>query len=431
MHLRFLLLFLITAHLGAQVHEAVGPQRTAVIFIDHLEDAEEPSVDLFHEAIFGENESVNNFIKEVSHQKTWLTGKSYPWLRLRSLGRNCYLSGEEILSEVIKQKLFDPREVDRLLVINHLSFADDCVKKNSFGFSTLGKENFSTSIGTVRLSLAQFWAKHRFVLPVLPVQPLAGISSPVIAHELGHSLGLRGHANILDCGDKTISFERKECTQSAVADMFSLMGGEGFYRPALHFAACHKADLGWLSEKDGGIIVLKKTGKSQKQILKMRPFSSKEGNTIRIDLETPIPVPCVNPVNCQVSIQSLFLEYRTASGFDSNLKNLENHAEKFFGGIIFDPQHYSSSNAIDTKGIQIRGGFYKDNYCVTSYGLDVKPQSLHARNRLTNEIVSYSLYDSLDSFLLPGEQFEEPVNGLNLRVIQIDNEGNALVEIRY
>lgn len=412
--------------------ESVGEQKTAIIFIDLLEDGKEPSIELYEEAILGEGKSVNNFVKEVSHGKTWLKGQTYPWLRLKNTGKTCYLSGEEILNAVIKENLFDVHEVDRLLVFNHLAYEGECLKKNSFGFSTLGKENFNTSKGQVRLSLAQFWAGHRFVLPKLPHQPLSGISSSVIAHEIGHSFGLRGHSNLLECGKDPLSFNRPDCTQSAIADMFSLMAGEGFYRPSLHYSACHKADLGWINEKDDSLVILNKGKVERKVVVKLHPYTSVSGNiSVKINLDSPIPVPCVNPNNCNVSIQSLFLEYRTANGFDENIAKLKNESGRYFDQIVLDPEFYGSSKEINTNGIQIRGGFYKDDYCVTSYNLDLTPDSIHARNRLTGEVNSYSLYDNLDSFLTAGKTFEEPVNGLKVSVLEIDEEGNAVVEIKY
>ena len=412
--------------------ESVGEQRTVAVFIDLLEDGKEPSIDLFHEAIFTAEKSVNNFIKETSHNKTWLKGKMIPWLKLKSSGKTCYLSHDEVIETAIKEKLFNVHEVDRVLVFNHLDWSGECQKKNSFGFSTLGKMDFDTSEGPVRVSVAQFLATNRFVLPKLPIQPLSGITSSVIAHEFGHSLGLRGHANTLDCKEDAVNFDRAKCTQSAIADMFSLMGGEGFFRPSLHFAACHKADLGWINEKDKSLVDIKKGATPKKTIVKLRPYTTVGENvSVRINLESPIPVPCVNPANCNVNIASLYLEYRTARGFDENLSKLASDPVKFYDTLLFDSKYYGDSKVIEAEGVQVRGGFYKDNYCITSYNIDVTPESLLALNRVTNEAVTYSLYDNLDSFLHPGKTFSEPVNGLEISVKEIDKDGMAVVEILY
>lgn len=426
------LLTLFAISLSSFGTDSVGEQRTAVVFFDLLEDGKEPSIELFRKAIFEEPKSVNNYVKEVSHSKTWLTGTTYPWLKLKSTGKTCYFSHEEALEIIIQNNLFDVNQMDRVLVFYHFNFDKECSKNNSFGFSTHGKESFNSSLGQVKLSLAQFHAKNRFVMPQLPEQPLSGISSSVIAHELGHSFGSTGHSNILDCGKLSVDFERTHCTQSAIADMFSLLGGEGFFRPALHFSACHKEDLGWIGEEDESLIVLNKQNSPQVQIIKLRPFTSVGKNlSVKINLRTPFPVPCVNPENCMVSIQSLFLEYRTPHGFDENISKLPFDSARLFDQLVFDSGYYGVSTEIKTDGIQIRGGFYKNGHCMTSYNLDVTPGSLHYRNRLTNEILPYSLYDNLDSFLTTGMTFDESVNGLKISMKEIDEEGNALVEIRY
>lgn len=426
------ILILLAISLSSFGKDAVGEQRTAVVFFDLLEDGKEPSIDLFQKAILEGPKSVNNFVKEVSHSKAWLTGKFYPWLKLKSTGKTCYFSHEEVLETIIQYNLFDISHVDRVLVFYHFDFDKECSKNNSFGFSTHGKEIFSTSLGQVRLSLAQFHAKNRFVMPQLQAQPLSGISSSVIAHELGHSFGSTGHSNILDCGKLTVDFERAQCTQSAIADMFSLLGGEGFFRPALHFSACHKEDLGWIGEEDQSLVVLNKQNSTQMRTLKLRPFTSLGKNvSLKINLQSPFPVPCVNQENCTVSIQSLFLEYRTPHGFDENISKLPLESARLYEQLVLSPEYYSASKEIKTNGIQLRGGFYKDGHCMTSYNLDMTPGSIHYRNKLTNEILPYSLYDNLDSFLTSGMTFDEPVNGLKISMKEIDQEGNAVVEIQY
>ncbi|WP_408095605.1 hypothetical protein ACJVC5_11235 [Peredibacter sp. HCB2-198] len=427
---RLFFLFLISFSLVSFARDSVGEQRTAVVFFDLLEDGKEPSIDLYKKAIFDEAKSVSHYVKEVSHQKAWLTGKTYPWLRLKGLGKTCYLSSSDVLETIIQNNLLDLTQVDRLLVFNHMNHTGECAKNNSFGFSTHGKETYRTSIGEVKLSLAQFHATNRFVLPKLPVQPLSNITSSVIAHELGHSFGSTGHSNILDCGKDIMSFDRSQCTQSAIADMFTLLGGEGFFRPSLHFSACHKEELGWIGVKDESLVVINKENKSR--IVKLRPFSTVGKNvSVRINLESPFPVPCVNPTNCTVAIQSLFLEYRTARGFDENISKLPFESARYFNQLVLAPDYYAASKEIKTNGIQIRGGFYKNDKCMTSYNLDVTPESLHYRNPQNNEVLSYSLYDNLDSFLLPGMTFAESVNGLSISMKEIDKDGNAVVEIRY
>lgn len=67
----------------------------------------------------------------------------------------------------------------------------------------------------------------------------------VLAHELGHNLGLR-HANALHCGTGTF-VSAQGCTVEEYGDVFSTMGwGSGTTTPGPGFTAQEREELGWL-----------------------------------------------------------------------------------------------------------------------------------------------------------------------------------------
>lgn len=400
----WLAISLTTVNIG-YARDSLGEQRTAVILFDMLEDGKEQNPDAFNEALFSAPKSVNQFIQEASYGKAKLSGHVFGWYRDTKFINRCTLTQAEIFDKISQDT--DLKAWDRLLVFYHQS-QKDC-NQPGLGHSSFGKINLKTPQGIIHASLAEFNANYWLVRPKLPHQKLSNITGSVIAHELGHSLGMRGHANLYECGDQTLSRDVKDCQQEAIADMFNIMAGESFYRASLHYSACHKEDVGWLAAPEITTLTIAQIKKSPNPIkLKLFPFEklTRQGPiAIKIELKTPIPV------TNGVAISKLYLEYRTAFGFNSWLDHLATDAPAHYREINLLPNQYPGEKTINTQGIQIRGGFFKQGHCVTTYLFDPKPGTIQYADQ------HYSLYDHLDAFLTDGETFIEPYNKISITTL--------------
>ncbi|MCB0392254.1 MAG: hypothetical protein KDD58_13260 [Bdellovibrionales bacterium] len=390
--------------------DTIGEQKTAVILID-LSGGIIPRAD-FHEieeSFFNGSHSVNHFIRETSYQKTWISGQVFGWYEWSNRDK-CELNYDEIFNLI--QKDLDLTKYDRFFILNHVDLK--MCAGTGFGHSTHGKVQLFTPQGSTFASVSQVQLNYRLVKPQVPFQKLTGISSSVIAHEFGHALGILGHANLYECGEQTISTNESNCNQEAIADMFSIMAGESYYKSTLHMSACHKEDLGWMSSRELKII---EKPKNENSILidlnNFEKLSANRPSAIKIPLENKIPVVREK----EVYISNLFLEFRTPSGFNSRLLNLTQPLDQYYRDITWVDANNKTKPKVDIAGIQIRGGFYKDGHCITSYLFDTKPNSFAFQEKY-----DYSLYDHLDAFVTKGQTFKEPYNNIDIKVIDIDSE---------
>ncbi|MCB0385908.1 MAG: hypothetical protein KDD43_10990, partial [Bdellovibrionales bacterium] len=322
------------------VEPVVGPQHLAVVLIDFHGDPDRPTPQEVEEAIFHAPYSINGFIRESSYGLTHLVGRALGWYDFPD-EEKCEL-GEDELFEFLADK-FRFSDYDRFLVLYH----NQPEKCRFLGHSTFGREVYQTPQGRIEVSLSVAAFANRFVRPTLPYQGLTGITSSVIAHELGHGFGIRGHGNLFDCGSQALAAGSKGCKQEGIADMFQIMGGEGYYKPTLHHAACHKEFLGWMV---GRMEVVHsdqiQPGEERRYVL--APYEEGRG-IVALKIPLAVPIPIVN----QVRISTLYVENRTAFGFNHRLTELKSNLAKHYNKI-------SSTNSkevpsVDPSGVQVRG----------------------------------------------------------------------------
>jgi len=396
---------------------ALGEQRTAVILVDAVGDGSAQAAAEIREAIFDGERSVASFIAESSYGRAWLGGAVYGWYPLDTSDDLCLMSDADLIALAAGEVPF--AEIDRFVILFH---APDAMC-DGLGVSSHGKLAVDTPAGVVQASVARAEISYRLARPTLPHVQLADIAATVIAHELGHSLGITGHANILDCGAASLSTSADDCVQEALADMFTIMGGEGFCRSALHHSACHKKDLGWLADHEIETTAVSALEPGSSASFRLYPFeqTSEQGPlALRILLSSPIDIPTVLPTQ-RVTITELFVENRAPVGFDAWLDNLATRPTQIYP--LLSRSDGLGAPAIDIAGLQIRGGFFKDGHCVTSYLIDPHPDTLDYDGE------TYSLYDSLDSFLNLGETLYEPNNGLSLTMTEIYEDGSVGIEL--
>ncbi|MCB0422944.1 MAG: hypothetical protein KDD61_18225, partial [Bdellovibrionales bacterium] len=295
---------------------SLGPQKTAVFLLDHqhfLNDpTSRPKKDQIYEALFQSPYSLAAFYKESSYDRLQITGNVFGWFQVDAT--QCLLNEKELVK--LTKNAIDWTDWDRIIVLSYLD--PTLCPDVGLGHSTFGKIQVSTPNGTAHVSLSFALLNNRFVLPQLPFQTLSGITSSVVAHEYGHALGIYGHANLYDCGRHTVSPDWKECHQEAIADRFSIMGGEGVYRVGLHHNACHKEQLGWFQNSQ----LLDVAPKAHPQVFRIYPYSSQDKDrivAIKIALYQPIPI--VTEKNVKLSV--LHLTNRTAEGFDRRIEDLK------------------------------------------------------------------------------------------------------------
>jgi hypothetical protein len=395
--------------------DAVGEQRTAVVLIDLVNDGTEQPAEEIRQAVLDSAYSIANYVREASYGKTWLNGKMFGWHHVTKPADACdMVKNDDLMFELVAReaKLL---EFDRFIVL----YNRDREKCKGLGESTHGKVEFRTPQGKIRASVSRVDAAYRITKLKLPFQKLNGITSGALMHELGHGFGNMSHSNLLECGSRVAPEKGKNCSQVAIADVFSLMGGDGFHRPTLHFDACHKEDIGWLSQDQIYTVT------SLPASVKLSPYEIAQPGAI-----LAIKVPLKHPLQVEngPELKALYLEYRTPVGFDSRLKMLTEDLSTKYKHILKNSKYYEEGKEIDIDGVQLRGGFFSNGHCNTSYLFDTKPDSIGSE--LNGRFDSFSLFDSLDSFLVPGESFDEPTNGLHIQVERNVSDGTMQVTLQ-
>ncbi len=215
-----------SATAGAQPNPNLGAQRTAVILVNTQENPveyftkEEVRKRVFdgyydrnNDGIF---DSINAFIKEVSYDKTSLTGEVYGWY---TISQDICLNSFDLIRAVI---LRSDRDIyfpayDRVLIIGCYNIPNSSLA----GWGEVGKRSYMTPDGEAVLTFS-----------LLATLGFEGIGN----HEIGHNFGVL-HANYWNCGDSQIL---GGCSSVEYGDRFDQMGyGSG------HYNAFHKEKIGW------------------------------------------------------------------------------------------------------------------------------------------------------------------------------------------
>ena len=194
----------------------------------------------------------------------------------------------------------------------------------------------------------------------------------VIAHELGHGLGLY-HSHSLDCGAASIA--ASGCTTSDYGDVFDVMGSA-----SLHYNAFQKERLGWLNAGVSPPITA---------------VSGASGNYALGALEgardaTPRALKIARTAACGSASDYFYVEARRAIGFDTSLST---NASILTGVLVHDATPGSPD---------------------TSYLLDMTPAT--------------SAWS--DAALPAGVSFADPLSGLTITPVSVGCSSTVIVSYK-
>ncbi len=309
---------------------------------------------LFFEHQYG----TNSFFKEASYGKVAFEGRVVGWLDYPQAGLNAntimnqadfYIS---LANAYLKYSDYD------IFVVHALTEA---------GGSQVGwrypQQSFTTPQGRIQ-NVGICWMLNSDVFDTSPLLSSNWSSDETVlptapwAHELVHTLGISGHSNSYNCGSAVIGTPGSTNTISAYGGVFSIMGERAF---GTHPDALMKKNLGWLS--DAQIPTVTSSGTYD-----LFPIVLNDGQTKAVQ----IPLnPTVIDAQSSSVFDALFLEYRTATGFDRYLERLK--------GSSFLSSYTSLTN-IDANGVAVYMR-YQSTATQATVLLDLNPTTAFNANR--------------------------------------------------
>jgi hypothetical protein len=192
--------------LASVLPNSFGEQRTLVILVNFTNAATQPYTPGFaSDVVFN---TTSSFKMENSFQQTWLTGEVRGWYTIAMSSGVCDYYG---LASKAKQ-----------------AASADGVNVNAYTRLVYAFPQNACAwwgLGTVGGYPSQAWINGSLELAV-------------VAHELGHGLGLY-HSHALECGSTTLG---SSCTNIEYGDTLDMMGSAW----SGHFNAFQKERLGWL-----------------------------------------------------------------------------------------------------------------------------------------------------------------------------------------
>ena len=202
----------------------LGDQKVAVILVEYADAKIVRPNSMYESVFFGEQQSVNDFYREMSYGKASVSGAVIGPITIPHKYDVCATGDiwNQVLDAADLQA--DLTAFNRVVVI---------VPPVSCGFGGMGQlscyDHKLTKAGTVRLSMVfEFDAEPAEIMRVAP-------------HELGHNLGL-SHARTLSFGTVPLGPDPNKATRTEYGDVYSSMGGGG----PVHFSAQNKRQLGWM-----------------------------------------------------------------------------------------------------------------------------------------------------------------------------------------
>lgn len=376
--------------------ETIGEvtNKIALFLVNYSDDSADisPFTPEEAEAIFFDGQ-MNNFYKEQSYNKFKFDGDVFGWYTIPRISDPCKVDIEDELASFIIENDIDLSSYDHLLVYNDCGEDADI----SPSFSTIGDAEIDIDGSEYEISYAQIISssdsKHlqedynSFTRPF----PWTDLDN-VLAHELGHSIGL-AHAQGMDCGSEVYNSFGLECVLEDYGNFFDRMGTG---KIAFHFNAWSKARLGWLDSTN--VVTITASGtytigvleemSSQKSILNFKNASKKYAV-----IRSPNPL--------EESIIYL-VEYRKGIGFDSTL-NSKGLLSNTRGVLVYKMKHEDHTVGIEVEEYE-----------------NVSPQLISMR--ATDDIWSF---DAEKAALIGETVFYDEANNISIGPILSYTENNV------
>ncbi len=272
------------------LQNTLGEQRTLVLLVNFQDTAtNQPfSVDQARQAVFG---AVTDYYREASFGQTWFSGDAYGWFTLPLASTCNTLAIGDAADQAAQAAGINLASYGRLIYI----------VKQSIGCTWAG-------VSTYGLYPSKAWINGT-------------LDGMVIAHELGHGLGL-AHSNYLDCTDGTLG----SICVTAQDDKFDAMGSS----PAIgHFNAFQKERLNWFLP--GDILTVTASG-----TYTLQPYELAGGSN-------PKALKIMKSTDAATgSTTWYYLEYRQALGFDGFISGNTNVLNGVLIHTAVDSDAYSS-----------------------------------------------------------------------------------------
>ena len=290
--------------------ESVGEQKTLTILVNFTDSWPIPfTEEQAKELVF--NGPMQKYYRENSYSKTWFTGDVVGWYTLPRKGfADGYCQWPQLnylddFDSLFKRDNINLANYGRILFLA----SHPCMYG---GFSSVGK--YDHYIGGQIYKLSESWVGSLDYYnpdPTAPPLPASGLPSEwrvldyVLAHELGHALGVV-HANGWSCSNAILYGD--DCRHQEYGNWFDVMGAGAF---SLHFNAYFKNALGWLKND------ILNVGNTFGKYVSYQLFPL-ESNTLPLGARTYRAISITPPgFNRPV----YFLENRKAIGYDSNLND--------------------------------------------------------------------------------------------------------------
>jgi hypothetical protein len=260
----------------------LGAQNTLAILVNFSNAPTQPfTVATAQSVIFG---TTSSYDYEASYQQTTLTGAVAGWFTIAETSASCnYTNIATQAKQAAAAAGYSLSSYSRFVYI--------------FPTNTCGW----WGLGTVGGYPSHAWIHTRY-----------GFSVTVVAHEMGHNLGLY-HSHSLDCGSASVA--TAGCTSSDYGDVFDVMGSSA-NNNAAHYNAFQKERLGWLNAGVSPPLttVAAVPGTSTYTIAPLEDARNAVSRALKIPRSTA----------CGASNEWLYVESRQPRGFDAYLSGTLN-----------------------------------------------------------------------------------------------------------